>query len=55
MQVTQEWFHWDDEDAFNSDDTGGQHPKDNGGRYNHELYYCFYDKLPPTTTKAPVH
>ena len=54
MKVTQEWFHWDDEDAFNSDDAGGEYPKDEGGRYNHQLYYCLYERAPPpATTKQP--
>ena len=42
MQVTEEWFHWDDEDDSYRSGKQGTHPKDTGGRYDHRLHYCYY-------------
>ncbi|XP_078678845.1 uncharacterized protein LOC144914622 [Branchiostoma floridae x Branchiostoma belcheri] len=43
MQVTQEYFLWDDENYNNQDTTWGSHPDDTGDGRNHKLWYCYYE------------
>ncbi|XP_033119821.1 uncharacterized protein LOC117119117 isoform X2 [Anneissia japonica] len=45
MDVTEEFFRWDDEDSSNSNDKGGAHPFDSGDKTNHVLHYCYYQPV----------
>ncbi|XP_062501657.1 perforin-like protein 1 [Corticium candelabrum] len=44
MRVSNQWFHWDNEDKNNADDHGGSIPYENGGTRNHRLHFCYYYK-----------
>ena len=54
MNVHEVFVHWDDEDALNKDSAGGAHPYDNGGRHNHELYFCYYSATQHGFVPSPV-
>lgn len=42
MNVSHQWFKWDDEDDDNNDSGSG--PYDDGGSRNHKLHFCYYTK-----------
>ncbi|XP_066283672.1 uncharacterized protein [Branchiostoma lanceolatum] len=43
MQVTREYFLWDDENTNNDDTTYGSNPYNTGDGHNHRLWYCYYE------------
>ena len=42
MRVVEDYILWNDEFAFNKDETGGSFPYDDGGNKKHKLHYCHY-------------
>ena len=44
MRWSRQFFQWDDEDSHNRDAKKGSYPYDDGGRHNHRLWFCVYQR-----------